>query len=303
MHSRAAHVGLFCRARAQTLHTDVDALRFEKCVAIQDGVPAGLAISPDCSQFAVSYTNTHSIVIHAAADGAVVKSFGGFGHELGKLKSPAKLAYHPEKATILVADRGNRRIQEFTHQGALRRVIGSGVIRDTVNGIACNGPLVAVGMAGADPSCKVGVLLFDYCGGGLLASFGERGDGVGQVGACTALRFTPDGRGVIVASRCGGASLSQWSISGQFVKEAGRGVVNDVQDVGMSDAGDWLACSDSGHEVVVLSGIEGGPVRRWGGFGDAPGKFRNPVALAQTRHGELWVLDSRNRRVQVFRLC
>jgi hypothetical protein len=209
--------------------------------------------------------------------------------------------YHPVSGNILVAEYGNKRVQEVKPTGEAVRLIGAGVIDARVYGIACNGALVAVGKDYYGKNN--GVMLFDYGSGGLVRSFGDWGAGVGQLGLCLGMRFTADGRHIVVANgntSWGGYRLSQWSVEGVFVKEVGRGALKNCQDVALAGNGDWIACDQSAHEMVVFSGVDGSEVRRWGGGGDSDGKFKGPVALAQSASGELWVLDNASAHVQVF---
>jgi DNA-binding beta-propeller fold protein YncE len=53
------------------------------------------------------------------------------------------------------------------------------------------------------------------------------------------------------------------------------------------------------HEVLVL-GLNGKKLFKFGGFGDADGKFNLPLSIVLDRAGTVYVLDGGNFRVQIF---
>lgn len=78
----------------------------------------GLAVSPDGSLMAISNWLTHMISVYSLPDGALVRSFGGRGPELGHFDDPYKLCFNPLRDdSLLVADGSNQRVQEVTITG------------------------------------------------------------------------------------------------------------------------------------------------------------------------------------------
>lgn len=224
-------------------------------------------------------------------------SFGALGFNLGQFRHPGKLAYHPGSGHLLVADTGNKRVQEVKPTGEAVRVIN---VASSIGGVACTDALVAVGMMFWSAGGKR-VMLFQYDSGALVRCFGDWGDGVGRLGRCHALRFTPDGRHVVVATVTtgdGAHKLSQWSVAGEFQKEAGAGTLKFASDVAYAETGDWVACDQVASEMVVFSGADGSETRRWRVAGaDA---LTRPTALAPSCYGELFVLEMLSGRVLVL---
>lgn len=131
------------------------------------------------------------------------------------------------------------------------------------------------------------VMLLDYDSGAVVRTFGASGQGVGQLCKCLGMRFTPDGQHLVVASghEQGTFRLSQWSVEGDFVREAGRGALQWASDVEMASNGDWITYDGVTGEAVVFSGVDGRELQRWG---LECNPSRNAV-LARSASGELWV--------------
>lgn len=248
----------------------------------------------------MSNKRCNKISIYAVSNGAHIRSFGGTGAEPGQFDCPEKLVYNRKSGSLLVAEFGNKRVQEVSPAGEAVRLIGAGVIHAPIDGIACNDCLVAVGKS--DFNANNRVMLFDYGSGALVRSFGDWGDGVGQLRYCSGMRLTDDGRHIVVASGCnhGGFALSQFSVEGVLVKEVGRGSLTHVHDVEIAPSGDWIACDTGNSAIVVFSGVHGGEKRRWAVGGDSGKEAMYGMSMALSAGGELWVLDWSSARVQVF---
>jgi DNA-binding beta-propeller fold protein YncE len=54
------------------------------------------------------------------------------------------------------------------------------------------------------------------------------------------------------------------------------------------------------HRVVVLDQT-GRVLQTWGGQGGDPGQFRSPAGIALDEDGRVYVADTKNNRIQVFR--
>lgn len=261
---------------------------------------SGLAFSPDGNQVAVlsrgSSFHGASIDIYSTTDGFFIRKLNGLFHV------PEKLVYHPDSCNILVADSGTKLVHEVTPLGLTVRMIGCEVINCGIRAIACNGPLVAVGKCEAIDGTNR-VMLFDYGSGALVRTFGDPT----SVGLCQAMRFTPDGRHVVVASmdpRTHFGSLTQWSVDGTFEKRLTSRVaaLYGVTDVELTANADWVLSNDfPGAGMTVVSGCDGSVTCvfneeecgvRW--------HMNHSVALAQPSSGEVWVLDKFSYLVKVF---
>lgn len=176
--------------------------------------------------------------------------------------------------------------------GAHVRMIGEGVLDDTVFGIAATSDVIAVGLPGK-------VTLFDAASGDLIRSIGDAGSAEGQLtSSCCGLRFTPDGNHVII-TEMGSDRLSLFTLSGDFVRCIGVGLISTPLDVDFTSNGDILVPDCDGNRIYVLSSDGFTLLRTFGVEGFGPGQFKTPTALAV--HGDLlYVLDRASTRVQVF---
>jgi len=80
--------------------------------------PTDVAVAPDGSLY-VSDGYGRGFVHHYGPDGGWIRSWGGRGAEAGRLDCPHGIWVdaRPAQPLLLVADRGNRRLQTFTLQG------------------------------------------------------------------------------------------------------------------------------------------------------------------------------------------
>lgn len=61
-----------------------------------------------------------------------------------------------------------------------------------------------------------------------------------------------------------------------------------------------LYVTDTGNHKIQVFDMDGKFLMEWGGFGTAPGKFREPVGITADPLGNLYVADSDNLRIQKF---
>ena len=261
---------------------------------------SGLAISPDSAHMVTSHDND-TLSVYSLPGGEHIRTFGSEGAGKGQFSRPAKLCFSAT-GNILVADYVDNPLQELTLTGDHVRFIGVGVIDDPIRGIAANTELIVVAKcAGA---CNGRIMLFDAVTGAFARAFGCHGDSPGQLlEYCNGIRFTPDGSHIVVAESdfdegCG--RLSLFTVAGEYVKcfgeEDDQGALCDIECVDRRT----VAVSDYHCNRVCVYSVDGGTLlRQWGDWGDADGKFKTPTALA-TCGGQLYVLDEKSKRVQVF---
>lgn len=182
--------------------------------------------------------------------------------------------------------------QEVTLAGAHVRTIAEGIITGGVYGIAATPDIIVAG------TWSNGILIFDQASGSLLRSFSCVGKGEGQLYGNDGMRLTPDG-GHILISEDYNNRLSLFSLSGEFVRWIGVGIVTGPLDVEFAANGDILVVDCSNCRVCVFSPDGSTLLRAFGTPGEAPGKLKRPNALSV--HGDkLFVLDGASARVQVF---
>jgi len=258
---------------------------------------AGIAVTRDGSQLAVSNSYTHVITVYDTVDGSETVSFGGKGSGPGQFNRPFKLCITP-RDTLLVADCGNQRVQEVTMAGVHVRYIGVGLFGDGICGITCNDEHIAVTkFIGATPNR---VLLFNYSTGELLRQFAALGSGDGQIGQHpTGVRFTPDNQHIIVVDTFNNKRLSMFTVDGVWVKHIGVGVLGGGwSDVDFTADGRIIVADYWSHRVCIFA-ADGVMISSWGSRGSSDGQFEYPTALAISGD-KLLVLDANSARAQVF---
>jgi len=256
----------------------------------------GLTLSADGSLMVVSNVSTHRLLVYRVRDGGLVRSFGGRGAAAGQFHNPFRLCMTATDS-VLVADSGNVRIQEVTLEGAHVKYIGVGVIAGGLFGMAAHGDLVAAASFGSTQAFCI--LLFSYTSGTLLRQFGTRGSGVGQFCHLTGIRFTAEGRHLVLADYRN-SRVTVVTVEGALVRHIGVGVLAyRVSDVAVLFTGELVVSDTCNHRVCVFSGDNGTLLRSWGTRGRGDGHLLRPVALAV--HGaRLYVLDNETMCVEVF---
>jgi len=109
----------------------------------QVGNVRGVAVTPDGSRI---YTTSGNFVRIWSPSGDEIDSFGGLGHKLGKLNTPAQLTLD-QAGNVWVADRGNHRVQQFGPNGERLAMVGTRgpgtgqFVRPTGVSVDCRGTL------------------------------------------------------------------------------------------------------------------------------------------------------------------
>ena len=246
----------------------------------------------------------YKLYVYSLADGSLVRSFGGQGSGKGQLNwSVGGLCMTP-RGTLLVAESSNNRLQEVKIDevglfgGRHVRFVGEGLLEEP-NYVTCSESVIAV-----SESSQHRVTLLSWVDGSLLARFGSKGSGDGQLDWPRGLRLLSDGSGVVVADQWN-HRLCIFTATGAFVRSLPTGKHSfDVVEV---DGGaSFVVANHIEHTLCKVSGASGA-VTPFGGRGSGNGQFNGPVALAVVPRGgsddgvELVVLEAENGRFQVFR--
>lgn len=188
----------------------------------------------------------------------------------------------------------------MTLAGVHVRSIGEGVMNAMVSRMAVNADTIA---ASLQEGTQHVVWMFDLTSGDLIRSFGERGDADGQIGYPGGMRFTPDGRHLLMADQRN-KRLSLFTLAGAFVRSIGVpvGAIKSPGEVAFASNGDILVAGL--HRVCVFSRDGSTLLRSFGSEGVSPGKFSSPHALAVLGDKlfvlDTWPSDGSNNRVHVF---
>ena len=275
--------------------------KFVRKIALQSSADNnfGLVVSPDSAHMVTSHSD-HTLSVYSLPGGEHTRTFGSDGAGKGQFKCPAKLCFSAA-GNILVAEWGNKRVQEVTLTGNHVRFIGVGVIETQIYGIAANADLILVVKYNGTSNNRI--MMFDVVTGACIRAFGDYGDAPGQLMRnCFGIRFTPDSRHITLAESNGRGRgrLSVFTLAGEFVRCILVSELKDAGDVEFAANGDIIVCDGSPkHRICVYSADSSTLLRQWGGYGDADGEFKLPAALAMCG-GQLYVLDQYTKRVQVF---
>jgi DNA-binding beta-propeller fold protein YncE len=213
----------------------------------------------------------------------------------GELDNPVRLHVTAD-GSLLVVEKGNRRLQQFTVTGQHIRFVGVGLLTADITSCDSTADVIIVGQA-SSPSQQIAV--FDYETGSFITGFGVLGCEVGNIAQVTGLNITPDGHTIIIAEALMNR-VSMFTVLGQFERcICDSDCLNYPLDVCLASSGEIVVANSEEHEVVVLSASTFETVRKIGQEGDGDSEFHYPLALA-AHNGKLYVLDCWSDRVQVF---
>ena len=262
----------------------------------------GMTVSRDALHLVVSH-DSDKISVYTLPEGGYVRSIGGKGVKPGLFYRPRKMCF-TRTGSLLVAEYGNKRVQEVKLTGEHVRFIGVDVIDDTCYSIATNDEVIVVGKSGNATNNRL--LVFDAVTGAHVRSFGDYGRWPGQVARfCFGIRFLADGSTIaVVEGEKPRYRVSFFSITGEFIKSVGWGVLQNATDVEIAPNGDVIVSDTTPTPTVhVLSAETGEVVTSVSGCSTyVDGEFTAPVSLALCA-GLLYVLDhvdDSSLRVQLF---
>lgn len=219
----------------------------------------------------------------------------------GDLASPIGVAVCP--AGIVVSDSRGGGVARFDSRLHFEEWIAEGLERPT--GVACDGDRVLVVETG-----RHRVVAFEPSGpesGGAWrasSSFGHRGGGAGELNYPAAIA---SGAGSVWVGDTLNFRLQRFTAAdGRFQGSFGHlgdapGEMPRIKGLAV-DRARQLWISDAHLDQVSLYTADGTFLMALGGRGSAPGSFSFPVGIAAHPDGRVAVVDSLNRRIQIFRL-
>jgi DNA-binding beta-propeller fold protein YncE len=215
----------------------------------------------------------------------------------GRLASPVGVAFDPERGWMFVSDSILNQILVFDTRGYYVGRFGEGFKR--VSGLAWDGPrkrLLAVDTGNHR------VVVFD-AEGHQVQVIGKRGDGPGEFNFPTYVAVAPDGTFYVT-------DTLNFRVQAFAADGTPKGTVGHVgQVVGSFSKPKGVALDGEGHlfvvdgiyDVVQLFDAEGQLLMYFGGAGSEAGHFWLPAGIA-IAGDDVFVADTQNRRVQMFRL-
>jgi DNA-binding beta-propeller fold protein YncE len=219
----------------------------------------------------------------------------------GELASPIGVAVCP--AGIVVSDSRGGGVARFDSRLHFEGWIAEGLERPT--GVACDGDRVLVVETG-----RHRVVAFEPTGpqsGGAwraASCFGQRGGGAGELNYPAAVA---SGAGSVWVGDTLNFRLQRFTAAdGRFQGSFGHlgdapGEMPRIKGLAV-DRARQLWISDAHLDQVSLYTADGTFLIALGGRGGAPGSFSFPAGIAAHPDGRVAVVDSLNRRIQIFRL-
>jgi DNA-binding beta-propeller fold protein YncE len=230
-----------------------------------DPMPGGLALDREGLLYA-THMMKHKVVVYDKKSGKRVREFGKQGTAPGEFQQPGGIAFGPD-GSVYVADQVNRRVQRLTPRGE---------------------PISAWGTYGVKPGQFGGnVSAPSRVGGPHFLAFDSQGN----------LYTTEGSVGRIQKFKGDGSFLLAWGDNqigpGHFGSP--KGLQGPIAIA--IDSKDRVWATSTNHYVQEFT-ADGRYLRRVGGLGSQSGQFRTPHGLAFDRHDQLYVVDSRNSRIQ-----
>jgi DNA-binding beta-propeller fold protein YncE len=215
----------------------------------------------------------------------------------GRLASPVGVAFDPERGWIYVADSILNGIFIYDTRGYFVGTFGEGLKR--VSGLAWDAPrkrLLAVDTG------HHRVLVYD-ADGRQTQVIGRHGDGPGEFNYPTHVAVAPDGTFFVTDTL--NFRVQEFAADGTPIRSVGHvgqvvGSFSKPKGVALDDQG-HLFVVDGIYDVVQLFDVQGDLLMLFGGAGSEPGHFWLPAGIAVAGN-EIFVADTQNRRVQLFRL-
>ena len=224
----------------------------------------------------------------------------------GQLGEPVGLTVD-SSGNVWVADESDDRVDEFSATGTYVRQVGS---KGTGNGQMIEPTGVAIS--------EGEIYIVDYGNdrveefsptGSYLSQFGSKGTGRGQFSYPIGITANATS-GDLYISDAGNSRIEEWTPAGRYLTEfgtygSGNGQLNSPTGLAVNATGQlyvsdlynerisqWLPQGSGGARMLYSS--------QFGTAGSGNGQFNDPSFDAVDGHGNLWVTDFNNNRVQEF---
>lgn len=267
----------------------------------QMAYPEGVAVD-DLGRLFVADTGNDRILRFDQA-GVFLGESGGFGFDAGRFDKPRDLVIN-RSLSLWVLDGENARVMKYDLEG---RLIGTVVDFKSGEAQGLFGRVIPGGLGG-EPG---GYLYVADTAGDRLLGINPLGGGVSILGGFGSQpgRFrhptgvTVSGRGTLLVADGGNARVQALDNFGSFLRAwplAGEEPDGRVAVCWL--AGGRLAIAERDSSRITVMSAEGRVLARLEAGGSRPGQIDHPSALATDRLGRLYVADTDNHRIQVFRL-
>ena len=270
--------------------------------------PEGLAVDDDGTVFIVD-SNNHRIVAWEQGNrttGRLVAGGNGKGDRMDQLDSPTDVVIDKENDSLLICDRHNRRVVQWSLQ---QGTVSGKTLIDNIN--CCGLAIDDDGNLYVTDFIEQVVKRFPRGENiGIVVAGGNRtGHDLHQLDSPN--KVCVDKQGAVYVSDFDNNRVVKWErgarqgivVAGGTEGE-GLEALSYPQGIAI-DADNNLYIADMGNHRVTkwASGMKKGEIIVGGkGEGQEANQFSGPMGLAFNRHGDLYVTDWENHRVQLFEL-
>ena len=262
------------------------------------GNPRGVAFN-HAGEMVISAGDSVSVL---RPNGTKLRSFGTRGSGPGQFRYPRGVAVDDE-GNILVADKGNHRIQKFTIDGQFLTSVGTegtGPLQfSSPMDVAFNTHNKKVYVVDNE-NHRIQVLNSDLTFSKVIG--GKRGSKSGEF--TFPCGVTCDSTGNVYVTDSLNHRIQVFTASGKFLRKfghygKGEGELDWPVGVAVDSRGMVFVSENWNHRISVFT-TEGQFVKSFGQHGTKPGEFHDPWLLAVDDYDVLCVCDHSNGRVQIF---
>jgi sugar lactone lactonase YvrE len=267
--------------------------------------PRGLAVDGEGNIYVGDRGNGRVVVY--ARDGRELRTWGKAAAQDNPNTGPAEFVEFSDLAvgadgTVYVMDIGANKLQAFTKEGQHKWTLDNSVLQaGSPNGIGV-GPDGSIYIASTSQSRVIKVPptadgnvqpqnLASLSGGEQLGRFDQPVDVAPDPLDPTKI-YVIDLRNRVAQVNAEGTVVKQWSLQIGLDDGAGR--------IDVSNDGRTIYVTDPDRNRVATLQLADGTVTYFGGAGGDDGQFLGLSGVAVGPNGDIYVLDRRNNRVQVF---
>jgi DNA-binding beta-propeller fold protein YncE len=268
--------------------------------------PDGIAVNPTTGNIYVSEATNYRVQV-LSPEGHFLKAFGTKGTGKEQFEFPAGIAFE-SSGDVWVTDLVNDCVEVFTKEGVYVKTIGQ---KGTGKGEFTEPNSVA--FSGSD------AYITDYrndrveefsTAGAYIAEFGEKGSGNGQFLGPWGIVVSPE-TGDLYVSDAHNSRVQEFTPAGTYLTSfgsagSGAGQFEYATGITVGSNGElWVADqgAGAGHErVEEWEPVPSAPVyaSQFGAKGAGAGQFNYPDYNAVDAHGNVWVSDFENNRIEEF---
>jgi YD repeat-containing protein len=229
---------------------------------------------------------------------------GHAGSGNGEFNDPTGLTFD-SAGDLWVTDTGNNRVQEISPEGTYMSQFGTkgsgnGQLSEPI-GIAMDEGEVFVVDYGNDRVEEFSP------SGAYLSQFGSKGSGAGQFNYPVWIVANMTS-GDLYVSDTGNSRIQEWTPAGKFLTEIGSYGTEEGElsyPTGVALQGKLYVADQDNNRLSVWNAQPGGGARmnyanQFGSAGSGTGQFSYPIADAIDGHGNVWVSDYDNSRIEEF---